>query len=308
MEKILKVQDLVKNFGKIKAVDELSFSVEKGEIFGLLGPNGSGKSTTLRILLSLIKPDSGKIFLFGEPLSSKNYRLRERIGTLIERPDFYHYLTAFKNLEILSRISGKKISKGMIYEKLDMVGLRKFADRNVRIFSHGMKQRLGIAQALLQDSELIILDEPANGLDPHGVVDIRNIIIQLSRKKGITILLSSHILQEVELIADKMVVMHQGKAIAEGKVNELLEGKECNIKIDVDDKDRSVAILTSLGIRDIKINERGELIMNPGSLNSAFINDNLVKEGIRVKALIPARTLEEYFLKITENVLESNSH
>ena len=307
METILKVQDLVKHFKEIKAVDCLSFSVIKGEIFGLLGPNASGKSTTIRILLSLIKSDSGTIQLFGEPVSERNYRVRKKMGALIERPDFYNYLSAFENLEFLAGISGVRISRKEILEKLEWVGLSSFAKMKVRIFSHGMKQRLGIAQAMLNNPEFLVLDEPANGLDPHGVVDIRNLIMKLSRENGMTILLSSHILKEIELIADSLVVIHRGKSIAMGNMKELLDKNNQYVKISVSNLERSVLILNEHGIKDIRITGPGEIMVHMVNAHSGKINDILVKSGIDVRALIPVFTLEDYYFQLTENALENNN-
>jgi ABC-type multidrug transport system ATPase subunit len=302
----LNVQHLFKRYDTIRAVNDLSFSVNKGEIFGLLGPNGSGKSTTIRIMLSLVKADSGEITLFNEQISSQNFSVRKRMGALIESPDFYEYLPAYDNLRILSDISGKKITKRSILDKLDLVGLSDFAFRKVKIFSHGMKQRLGIAQSLLGDPELIILDEPANGLDPHGIIDIRKLILNLSRELHITIILSSHILKEVELMADRMIVMNHGNAIMEGNVKELIGGKDNLIKMIVNDPFRAIGILKSSGINEVSVNEFNELIIRSRDLNSGYINKVLVQNGIEVNEISPARSLEDLYIQVTENALESN--
>ncbi|HLF33535.1 MAG TPA: ABC transporter ATP-binding protein [Cyclobacteriaceae bacterium] len=309
MEEILKVWELVKYYRNVRALNGLSFTVNRGEIFGLLGPNGSGKSTTLRILVSLVHPDSGYVQMFGmkDPVN-RDSSLRKRIGALIERPDFYNYLTAFQNLRLLANISGNKITCESIRQKLDWVGLNEFADRKVRIFSHGMKQRLGIAQALINDPEFLILDEPANGLDPHGIIDIRNIILKLRWEKGITIMLSSHILREVELIADRMVVMHRGAAVAEGNVTDLLSGKNPLLRLSVDNTELAIQILKSNGISDIQVDENGELIVRPLLISPGMMNKFLVTGGIEVKSLVAVRSLEDYYLQITGNVPESHIH
>jgi ABC-2 type transport system ATP-binding protein len=247
--------------------------------------------------------------MFGmQDPANRDTVLRKKIGALIERPDFYNYLTAFQNLRLLANISGCKITCESIRQKLDWVGLKEFADRKVRIFSHGMKQRLGIAQALINDPEFLILDEPANGLDPHGIIDIRNIILKLRWEKGITIMLSSHILREVELIADRMVVIHRGMAVAEGNVTDLLSGKNPLLRIAVDNTDLAVQVLKSNGISDIQVDENGELIVRPLLISPGMLNKFLVIAGVEVKSLVAIRSLEDYYLQITGNVPEGNIH
>ena len=241
--RVLEVSGLYKSFGEIKAVDGLSFTVNQGDIYGLLGVNGSGKSTTLRLILSLISPDAGTIRINGEKLNGNNLGLRRNIGALIERPDFYHYLTSYRNLEILMKYSGLHPSGKVIGDTLKLVGLEKFKDKKVRIFSQGMKQRLGIAQSIIHNPELIVLDEPANGLDPQGMVDIRNLIVRLNKEFGKTIILSSHLLREIEMIANRMLIMDAGKAIAEGSVKDLLETYQSRIRFKVSEANDAVRVL-----------------------------------------------------------------
>ena len=190
---IIKVEHLAKNFGSFEAVKDVSFAVNKGDVFGFLGPNGAGKSTTIRCLLSLIQPDKGTIELFGKSLNNDRSAILRNIGSIIEKPDFYKYLSAQKNLEIFARVSGAQVSSKEIAEMLDFVGLGNRAKHKVKGFSHGMKQRLGIAQTLLHKPELIILDEPTTGLDPQGIIEIRNLILRLKNEQNKTILLSSHL-------------------------------------------------------------------------------------------------------------------
>ena len=181
--KIVEVKNLVKNYGNFCAVKDVSFDVYQNDVFGFLGPNGAGKSTTIRTILSLISPTSGTINLFGKSLiTNRNYAL-SKIGCIVEKPDFYKYLSAKKNLEIFARISGMSISKTKVSELIEFVGLTGRENDKLSGFSHGMKQRLGIAQTLLHDPELIILDEPTTGLDPQGIIDIRNLILQLKNEK-----------------------------------------------------------------------------------------------------------------------------
>ncbi|KAB2841483.1 MAG: ATP-binding cassette domain-containing protein, partial [Melioribacteraceae bacterium] len=194
-EKIIEVHGLTKKFKNLTAVNNLELNVYRGDVFGFLGPNGAGKSTTIRMLLSLIQPTAGTIKIFGKELRKEKLEILKRIGGIVERPDFYLYLTAIKNLEILGKISGTDVSNKRLMEILELVGLEKRYDSKVKTFSHGMKQRLGLAQALLHDPDLIILDEPTTGLDPQGIKEIRDLIIHLSKEKQKTIFLSSHILK-----------------------------------------------------------------------------------------------------------------
>ena len=185
-QEVVSVRNLEKSFKGFQAVKDVSFTVKKNDVFGFLGPNGAGKSTSLRCMLSLIKEDAGEIKLFGQTMSGNRNKILSRIGSIIEKPDFYKYLSAYKNLELLARISGARVSKSELYDILEFVGLQGREKHRFRTFSHGMKQRLGIAQALMHNPELIILDEPTTGLDPQGIVDIRNLILKLSKEQGKT--------------------------------------------------------------------------------------------------------------------------
>ena len=233
MSLMVETQGISKSFGSIRAVDDLSFKVDRGNIYGLLGVNGSGKSTTIRLILNLISPDYGSILINGKKSSSGNLILRKKMGALIERPDFYLYLSANKNLQILLKYSGLPPDKKKIQETLEIVGLLKYQYKKIGIFSQGMKQRLGIAQAIIHDPDLIILDEPFNGLDPQGIVDIRNLVGRLSQEFRKTIILSSHMLKEIELISDRMLIMNEGRSVAEGKVEDLLGAYKARIRIRV---------------------------------------------------------------------------
>ena len=300
-EKIIEVTSLSKRFNGLMAVDDLHLNVYKGDVFGFLGPNGAGKSTTIRMMLSLIKPTKGTIKLFGKPLISARKELLGRVGAIVESPDFYLYLSARKNLEILGRLSGKDISGRKIMEHLELVGLAERADSKVKTFSHGMKQRLGIAQALLHDPDLIILDEPTTGLDPQGIKDIRDMIINLSREQSKTIFISSHILQEIEIIASRMIIINKGKTIVEGKVEDLLNTEKLKVKIDVDEFDKAKDRITQSDWKNklVRTNENS-MIFELEQNESAELNKFLVESGISVNAVVPVRSLEEYFLKITE--------
>lgn len=293
---IIKVNHLAKKFGQFEAVKDVSFEVNKGDVFGFLGPNGAGKSTTIRCLLSLITPDHGQIELFGQNLKENRKEILSKIGSIIEKPDFYKYLSAQKNLEIFARISGIDVSKKEIQKMLDFVGLLNRADHKVKGFSHGMKQRLGIAQTLLHNPDLIVLDEPTTGLDPQGIIEIRNLILRLKNEQHKTILLSSHQLSEIELIANRMVIINQGKSIVEGTVTELLNSEELMVRYEVNDVQKAMHVLKEKTFQSEMVsNNAFEVLLNRSEI--AKINQILVHEAIEVNAIEPKRKLEDYFIK-----------
>ncbi len=300
MEKIIEVKGLTKKFGNLTAVNNLDLNVYRGDVFGFLGPNGAGKSTTIRMLLSLIKPTKGEIRIFGRDLIKERCKILRSIGAIVEKPDFYKYLPAYKNLEILGRLSGADTSEKHIMSVLDSVGLAERADSKVKTFSHGMKQRLGLAQALLHDPELIILDEPTTGLDPQGMKEIRDMIINLSKEKGKTIFLSSHILREVELIADRMIIINKGKTIVEGRVDELLNREHLKVEVETDKNDSAEEdINRSEWEKNYKGIQENRLIFEMEKENIAELNRFLLEKGYNVSAsIIPGRSLEEYFIRM----------
>ena len=300
-EKVIEVENLSKKFKELKAVDNLNFSVYRGDVFGFLGPNGAGKSTTIRMLLSLISPSEGNIKLFGNSLANHRKDILKRIGAIVEKPDFYGYLSAYKNLEILAKISGAEISSKKIMEVLELVGLDKRYKSKVKTFSHGMKQRLGLAQALLHNPELIILDEPTTGLDPQGMKEIRDLILYLSKEEKKTIFLSSHILYEVELVANRMIIINKGSARVEGKVEELLNANKLKVTFEIDDWEKTKTLISNTAWIDkfeSNINGKVVFLLKPEEIH--VLNKYLVDNNIAVSAVIPTRSLEEYFLNITQ--------
>ncbi len=300
-EKIIEVKGLSKKYKSIIAVDNLDLNVYRGDVFGFLGPNGAGKSTTIRMLLSLIKPNSGSIKIFGLPLEKNRIEIFKKVGAIVEKPDFYLYLNAYKNLEILGKLSGVDTSKKKIMEMLELVGLEKRAYSKVKTFSHGMKQRLGLAQALLHDPELIILDEPTTGLDPQGMKEIRELIVYLSKEKNKTIFLSSHILREVELIATRMIIINKGKAQVEGTVDELLNAEILSVTFEVDEIEKAIDLINNSQWKSIlKNTNKNELLFEMKKNEISELNKFFVQNEINVNAVIPVRSLEDYFLKITE--------
>ncbi len=300
MSAVIQVKHLSKDFKEVKAVDDLSFTVEEGQVYGFLGQNGAGKSTTIRMLLTLIKPDSGEIKIFGLNLQSHRKEILRRVGAIIERPDLYKYLTALENLRIFAAMSGVKISEKKLMDQLAMVGLAERAHSKVKTYSQGMKQRLGIATALVHDPQLIILDEPTNGLDPQGIADVRKLMIHLSKEKNKTLFISSHLLNEIELIADSMLIIDKGKKVAEGNKEELLNPASMQVELVTDNKE--------LSIQRIKETKWGNFLVSNGNGNILLeINKNLIPElnralvekNINVISLRPKHSLEDFFLSLT---------
>ena len=300
-EQIIEVRGLTKKFKNIVAVNNLDLNVYRGDVFGFLGPNGAGKSTTIRMLLSLIKPTSGSIKIFGKSIKENREEILRKVGAIVEKPDFYLYLSAYKNLEILGKLSGADTSKKKIMEMLELVGLSKRAGSKVKTYSHGMKQRLGIAQALIHDPELIILDEPTTGLDPQGMKEIRDLILYLSRSKNKTIFLSSHILREVELITSRMIIINNGSAQVEGTVDELLSVDKLSVTFEVDKIENAKMIISESDWRNkLSSSTNRELTFELMKNEIAELNKFFIERGFSVSAVVPVRSLEDYFLKITE--------
>ena len=295
---IIKVDHLAKNFGAFEAVKDVSFTVNKGDVFGFLGPYGAGKSTTIRCLLSLIQPDKGTIELFGKSLAHDRAAILRNIGSIIEKPDFYKYLSAQKNLEIFARVSGAQVSSKEISEMLDFVGLGNRAKHKVKGFSHGMKQRLGIAQTLLHKPDLIILDEPTTGLDPQGIIEIRNLILRLKNEQNKTILLSSHQLSEIELIANRMVIINQGRSIVEGEVAALLNSDETVVRIEIDAAETALKKVVAV-MNDVQavVSAPNELEVTLSKKRVPELTRVLVESGCAIHAIEPKRKLEDYFIK-----------
>jgi len=300
-EKIIEINSLTKDFKDLRAVNNLNLNVFKGDVFGFLGPNGAGKSTTIRMLLSLIKPTNGSINIFNQPLEKNRIEILRRVGAIVEKPDFYGYLSAYKNLEILGKISGKEISRNKIMEVLELVGLNKRFKSKVKTFSHGMKQRLGLAQALLHDPDLIILDEPTTGLDPLGMKEIRELIIYLSKEKGKTVFLSTHILSEIELVANRMIIINKGTTKVEGNVKDLLDSKKSKVTVEIDNIDLTKNLISTSAWSNKFESQSGNrfffLLQNE---EISELIKYLIDNGVKVSAVIPTRSLEDYFLKITE--------
>ncbi|MFM6993734.1 MAG: ABC transporter ATP-binding protein [Sediminibacterium sp.] len=296
---VIKVQSLSKNFGTLKAVDQLSFEVEAGQVYGFLGQNGSGKSTTIRMLLSLIHPSEGQIEIFGQSLTKNRSAILEQVGAVIERPDLYPYLTAQEHLTLFEKLRKQKISASKIEATLSQVGLLARANDKVQTYSLGMKQRLGIGIALLHDPALIILDEPTNGLDPQGIADIRQLIKSLSKDQGKTVLVSSHLLSEIEQIATHILIIHQGKKMAEGPTSSLLDPNKTIVQIKtLDDLDAKQKLMDSVYCSTILERSEGLYLSIP-KLEIPALNTFLVASNIALLSLESKNSLEDYFLQLT---------
>lgn len=298
-EKIIEVSHLVKHYGKIKALDGASFDVFRGDVYGFLGPNGAGKSTTIRTILSLIKPTSGQIKVFNKDIATHRHYILQRIGCIVEKPDFYNYLSAEKNLEIFARISGIEVTKKKVHEMIEFVGLKGREKDKLSGFSHGMKQRLGIAQTLIHNPQLIILDEPTTGLDPQGIIDVRNLILQLRNERNKTIVLSSHILSEIELIANRMVIINNGKTIVQGSVADLLNTKDLIVSFQVDDVEKAKQLTQSSSLNvTIESVDNKNLLIHISQEKIPVLNKLFCDNHIKVFSIDAKRRLEDYFLKL----------
>ena len=298
---VIKVENISKNFGALKAVDNLSFEVEAGQVFGFLGQNGSGKSTTIRMLLSLIHPSSGSIELFGKSIQKNRDAILEQVGAIIERPDLYPYLSATEHLQLFAKVRKKKIEASNIQNTLEKVGLAGRAKDKVQTFSLGMKQRLGIAIALVHNPSLIILDEPTNGLDPQGIADIRALIQHLAKEEGKTVFVSSHLLSEIEQVAHQILIIHQGKKMVEGVTKELLDPEKRIVQIKTTNDELALASIRTGSFGKYILSRKEGVHLKLPTLEIALLNESLVQSGIAVLGIETKNSLEDYFLQITSN-------
>ena len=293
MEKILSIQGISKRYGRIQAVNGLFIDIYKGQVFGLLGPNGSGKTTTLSILLDLVRNDTGNFEWFGKPPSKES---RKRIGSVIESPNFFPYLSPVRNLKIIADIKDKPYDD--IEEVLEITGLYERRNDRFRTFSFGMKQRLAVASALMGNPDVLILDEPTNGLDPQGIAQMRDLIKNVAAK-GITIILASHLLDEVQKICSHVAVMSKGRKLYDGDVSEVLAVSEL-LEISAKDMEQlRSAISTHPDFNSVARSEDKWLVHFKGKIQPAEVNEFLYKQGIVVTHLAERkRTLEQHFLEL----------
>jgi ABC-type multidrug transport system ATPase subunit len=298
---VIKVENISKNFGTLKAVDNLSFEVEAGQVFGFLGQNGSGKSTTIRMLLSLIHPSSGSIELFGKSIQKNRASILEQVGAIIERPDLYPYLTATEHLQLFAKVRKQKVAAINITKTLEQVGLSHRSQDKVQTFSLGMKQRLGIAIALVHNPSLIILDEPTNGLDPQGIADIRSLIQYLAKEEGKTVFVSSHLLSEIEQVANQILIIHQGKKMVEGVTKELLDPEKRIVQIKTLDDVKALSIIVAGSFSQYLLSRKEGIFLKLPTTAIPMLNESLVQSGISVLGIETKNSLEDYFLQITSN-------
>ena len=298
METILSIKDLNKKFGNIHAVNNLSFDIKKGNVYGILGPNGSGKSTTLGIILNVVNETSGSFSWFDGKLST--HEALKKVGAIIERPNFYPYMTAVQNLKLVCKIKG--ISFDKIEEKLKTVNLYGRKDSKFSTFSLGMKQRLAIASALLNDPEILILDEPTNGLDPQGIHEIREIIRTIATN-GTTILLASHLLDEVEKVCSHVVVIREGIKLYSGTVDEMTSSYGLfELKTDTNSEKLLELLLTYEGITSTKIDDDRIIATLNKAITASELNQFLYENGIILSHLVKRKpSLEQQFLTLTNN-------
>lgn len=296
---IIETDGLTKKYGERLSVDHINIHMPKGKIYGLLGRNGAGKTTTMKMLLHLAAPTEGSIFLFGEKVVKAEKKVYERIGSLIEEPGFYENLTAEENLKILARLRGRH-RKDTIEHALVVTGLQKEKNKIFKEYSLGMKQRLGIAAAVMHEPELLILDEPINGLDPIGIQEIRNYLLDLCREKGTTILLSSHVLNEIEQLADVIGVMHKGRLLEEIIMDELRKRNRRYVEFEVSDVNAAALILErTYHTRDYIVDGQNRIRVFDKIDSRAVINRSFADSGIAVSGVnVCEEKLEDYFAKL----------
>lgn len=302
MEKqiILSTRQLSKKYCDTTVVEQVNLNVKKGRIYGLLGRNGAGKTTIMKMILGLISSTSGEVEIFGKSLKGNENESYKRIGSMIETPSFYSYLTGTENLEIFSRLRGS-IKKDAVKSTLEIVGLPYKDKKPFSSYSLGMKQRLGIANAILSDPEILILDEPTNGLDPVGIVEIRKFLQKLCHEQGKTIIISSHILSEIALLADDIGIIHKGHLVKEISMRELEEKNKRFIEIKVNNISKAIQLLeTKLNCKNYRVIDKNCIEIYNENMNTEELAKLLVTNGIGLSSLyFKHETLEDYFTSLT---------
>lgn len=301
MSYVLQTNHLTKTIDGKELVKDVSLHIKKGEIYGFLGPNGSGKTTVMKMLTNLWKPTDGSIEIFGETLTPQSYEVLKRMGSIIEFPTFYGHMTGYENLKLHCEYMGY-YEHGSIENALEMLDLTSAASKPVKNYSLGMKERLGIARAILCKPELLILDEPTNGLDPAGMKQIRELFHMLCREYKITIMISTHILSEIESIVDTIGVIHHGKMNKEISMREIEQMSLAYIELSVQNPQKAAYVLSEkLGLTNFKIVEDGQIRIYDNKVSTQDLSRVLALNGVSVSALAKkGETLEDYFLKLTE--------
>ena len=302
MQQVVQVTGLTKQFKNLTAVDGLSFSVNEGDVYGFLGQNGAGKSTSIRMMLTLIEPSNGEIEIFGMKLAKHRREILSQIGAVIEKPDIYKYLSAYDNLKLFAKLSGINPSSQQLMDQLEMVDLAHRANDKVKTFSQGMKQRLGIGIALVHNPRLIILDEPTNGLDPQGIADIRNLILHLSRESKKTVIVSSHLLSEIEQIATRVLIIDKGKKLVEGNANELFDPSQTIVELQTMDNVFALQQLKqSKWLNNLQAPRNNAIVLKLDRKEIPILHTDLAEMQVQLLSLQPRHSLEDYFLQITSN-------
>jgi ABC-type multidrug transport system ATPase subunit len=302
MKSILQISNLHKSFKKFKALNGVSMTVNQGDIFGFLGCNGAGKSTTIRCLLTLIKPDSGEILFKGKNINECRSEFLSSVGCIVEKPDFYKAMSLETNLKLSAMLYGKNPSQEEIYACLDLVGLKGKEKVKFKACSQGMKQRLGIAAALIHNPEIIILDEPSNGLDPRGMIELRNLILKMKNELKKTIIISSHILSEVELIVDSMIIIDRGVNVIQGSADELLHGSDVMVNIETTEPAKLIEKI-KLSPYAADIESQAENLVTLKSTMKAIpqLHKDIILLDEPILSFYSRKKLEDLFLKLTEN-------
>ena len=306
MTYILQTNHLGKKIGQKELVSDVNLHVKQGEIYGFLGPNGAGKTTVMKMVTNLWKPTSGTVTLFGKTLERNSYEMLKRIGSIIEFPVFYEHMSGKENLWLHCEYMGY-YNKGSIEEALELLDLAKDADQPVKSYSLGMKQRLGIARAILCKPELVILDEPTNGLDPAGMKQIRNLFRMLCMEYGMTFMISSHLLSEIESIADTVGVIHHGKMRKEISMKEIGEANAAYIEVVVNDTKKAAYVLAEkMQLNNFKIMDDAAIRIYESNITTQKISKELLTGGVDMLSIVRhTETLEDYFLKITAEAEKS---
>ncbi len=303
---VLQTDQLTRKYRRRVVVDRLSLTVERGDIFGFLGQNGAGKSTTIRMALGLVRPTSGRVSVLGHDMARQPLKALKRVGAIIEAPAFYENFSGRQNLRMLAAMSGGADGK-RIEMVLEIVGLRGRAEDPVRVYSHGMRQRLGIAQALLPSPEFVILDEPTDGLDPQGLSETRALIRRLRDELGLTVMLSSHLLHEVEQICNRVAIIEEGRLLYQGPVEDLI-AKDNWIKVRVDRLNEAYELLSLDPALSLSRNGDESIHVKMSDEQIPLVNALLVERGFRVREISPQReSLEEVFLRLTQEARGSGS-
>lgn len=303
MPYILQTNRLTKTIGSKDLVNDVSLHIKKGELYGFLGPNGAGKTTVMKMITNLWKPTSGTVELFGETLTPSSYEVQKRMGSIIEFPTFYEQMTGYDNLKLHAEYMGYYHHRSMEHA-LDLLGLSDSAGKPVKNYSLGMKERLGIARAILSRPELLILDEPTNGLDPAGMKQIRDLMKNLCTEYGITIMISTHILSEIEPIADTVGVIHHGRMKKEISMKEIRQMSLAYVELTVSDQKKAAYVLSEkLGLTNFKILEEGQIRIYDSKVSVQELSGVMALNHVPVLALgKKGETLEDYFLKMTAEV------